>query len=363
MQKRRGFGSTRLNGLHDTDRMAIVKSLVLLASVALLVSGAGCRKQDPITHYRAAKDPAWRMVAALVPSKNETWFFKMVAPSTRITDGKDEFTRFIQSLNIGDTVAWKLPPGWTDEAGAGGAERRATLRFGKDDPRFEVTVVRLPGDAGGVLANVNRWRGQLGLDPTTEAGLGAQSTTITVSETKVTIVDFEGPRKPAMGPPMAGGAPPERPSPPEKPSMAEYRSMFTYQLPSGWTENPRPQAEGRILEFRAGDDASAALVTLSIFPGQTGDVAMNVNRWRQQAGLDPLGAAAAEQASRSMTFLGREGNYVEILGPSRGIVCAFVLDRQASMFLKLDGAPDVVDRQKALFHAFLETLKVSHKNG
>ena len=262
---------------------AVRSSLVLLVLGALAILAGGCRKQDPITSYPAPKDPTWRMVAALVPAKDETWFFKMVAPSRRIGGGKDEFIRFIQSLKIAETVAWTLPTGWSDEAGAG--ERRSTLKFGKDDPRFEVSVVRLPGDAGGILANVNRWRGQLGLDPIAEAGLAAQSTVLTISEVKVTLVDFEGPRKPAMGPPMAGGAPPpERPQA-GKPSMAEYRSMFSYQAPSGWTENPRPQAEGRILEFRAGDDGSAALVTLSIFPGQMGDLASNVNRWRQQAGL------------------------------------------------------------------------------
>jgi len=66
-----------------------------------------------------------------------------------------------------DTLAWELPKGWT-EARAGGM-RLATLKppvTGKID----VSVIVLPGTAGGELSNVNRWRGQVGLQPIDEAG-------------------------------------------------------------------------------------------------------------------------------------------------------------------------------------------------
>jgi hypothetical protein len=333
-----------------------VRSLLVFGALAILAGG--CRKPEEVRHYQAPKDPMWRMVAAIVPAANETWFFKVVAPPRRLSASMDEFTGFIRSLKIAESVTWTLPPGWTAESGSG--ERRSTLRFGKDDPRLEVSVVRLPADAGGVLQNVNRWRGQLGLDSIGEAALASQSTPLEVSGAKVILVDLQGPRKPAMGPKMGGsmgGPEPERASP-EKPSMADYRSMFGYQVPGGWVENPKPQKD-RILEFRAGEGGSAALVTLSIFPGMTGDVAMNVNRWRQQAGLEPLEPAAAEGMARTMTFLNRDGFYVEVLGASRGIICVFVLDQQASMFLKMDGTAETVDRQKPLFHAFLQSLKVT----
>lgn len=35
----------------------------------------------------------------------------------------------------------------------------------------EVAVTRFPGQVGGVLANINRWRGQMGLQPITEPQL------------------------------------------------------------------------------------------------------------------------------------------------------------------------------------------------
>jgi hypothetical protein len=33
------------------------------------------------------------------------------------------------------------------------------------DGKAEVTVSAFPGDTGGLLANLNRWRGQIGLEP------------------------------------------------------------------------------------------------------------------------------------------------------------------------------------------------------
>jgi hypothetical protein len=65
-----------------------------------------------------------------------------------------------------DALAWKLPKGWT-EARAGGM-RFATLKPSTPG-KVDVSVVMLPGAAGGELPNVNRWRGQIGLPPVDEA--------------------------------------------------------------------------------------------------------------------------------------------------------------------------------------------------
>lgn len=60
-------------------------------------------------------------------------------------------------------LAWSTPPGWRQQAGSG--MRLATLLPPADQGQAELSVVQLAGDAGGDLANVNRWRGQLGLAP------------------------------------------------------------------------------------------------------------------------------------------------------------------------------------------------------
>lgn len=47
--------------------------------------------------------------------------------------------------------------------------RLATLVFESQSGPVEVAVTRFPGDVGGVLANVNRWRQQAGLTPVEDA--------------------------------------------------------------------------------------------------------------------------------------------------------------------------------------------------
>ena len=49
--------------------------------------------------------------------------------------------------------------------------RVATFEAGEGEGMLEVAVSQFPGDVGGLLANVNRWRSQIGLEPTSEAAL------------------------------------------------------------------------------------------------------------------------------------------------------------------------------------------------
>jgi hypothetical protein len=48
----------------------------------------------------------------------------------------------------------------------------------------------LPGPAGGELANVNRWRGQIGLEPLDEAALAAARKTLTTKAGPLKVYDF-----------------------------------------------------------------------------------------------------------------------------------------------------------------------------
>lgn len=76
----------------------------------------------------------------------------------------------------GDAVSWSVPPNWRR------VEEQAPMRFatfvaehgeagGEAEVESKVTISRFPGDVGGELANVNRWRRQVGLGPIGEAEL------------------------------------------------------------------------------------------------------------------------------------------------------------------------------------------------
>jgi hypothetical protein len=57
--------------------------------------------------------------------------------------------------------------------------------------RVEASVVVLPGPAGGELANVNRWRGQIGLEPIDESGLASARKMLETKAGAVSVFDFE----------------------------------------------------------------------------------------------------------------------------------------------------------------------------
>ena len=88
-----------------------------------------------------------------------------------------------------ETLAWDLPKGWT-EARPGGM-RLATLKppvTGKVD----VSVIMIPGVAGGELGNVNRWRGQIGLPAVDEAGRVQMRKEVKSKAGAVSLYDFPG---------------------------------------------------------------------------------------------------------------------------------------------------------------------------
>ena len=91
--------------------------------------------------------------------------------------------------------SWTVPHAWGETAPG----PMQSARFTAGDPAggvAEITVVALPGDAGGLLANVNRWRRQLGLPPVEEAGLTALTRDLTTPGGKVVLVDLSGEKTP-----------------------------------------------------------------------------------------------------------------------------------------------------------------------
>lgn len=85
-------------------------------------------------------------------------------------------------------LRWMTPAGWTEHAGSG--MRAATFELPQEAGRAEVTVVALPGDVGGELANVNRWRGQIALAPLSEAQLAGARARVRSRAGAVAVYDF-----------------------------------------------------------------------------------------------------------------------------------------------------------------------------
>ena len=74
-----------------------------------------------------------------------------------------------------DAPRWaKLPAGWT--VGPENAMRKATwIVAGPNGSKAEIAVTVFPGSVGGLTANVNRWRGQIGLAPASADEIAASA--------------------------------------------------------------------------------------------------------------------------------------------------------------------------------------------
>jgi hypothetical protein len=88
------------------------------------------------------------------------------------------------------TPQWVVPTNWT--AGAASSMRVASFRVAGDGQQSaEIAVSAFPGDVGGMLANINRWRGQLGLQPIQPADVAGISTPIEAGDIKGTVVNLD----------------------------------------------------------------------------------------------------------------------------------------------------------------------------
>lgn len=142
------------------------------ALAAMCVAWPGCG-EDHVTHARVPKMATPAQAVAADPHA------AAVAPAQPQTT-----TAAAAVLPL-----WTLPANWKQTPGNG--MRYATLQP-EGDGAPELTVVKLGGTAGGELANVNRWRGQVGLGPADDAALAGLRTTVTSKAGAVHLYDFVG---------------------------------------------------------------------------------------------------------------------------------------------------------------------------
>lgn len=166
---------------------------------------------------------AKRILGVIDERDGMTWFFKMMGDASLVAQQKPEFIAFLKSLKFtaGTAQSSQLPPGhpavgsgdmntpmmppsstseakpvWTVPAGwqvePAGQFVTAEYSIAGTNGQATVDAAELAGDGGGTLANVNRWRGQIGLDPVDETALAKLTTTVSVNGGQATLVDMTG---------------------------------------------------------------------------------------------------------------------------------------------------------------------------
>jgi hypothetical protein len=86
-------------------------------------------------------------------------------------------------------VSWKIPPGWQEQAPSQ-MRLGSFLIQGRNDQTAEVSIVSLAGEAGGELANINRWRQQIALPPLSESEANHEIQVVDFTGRKMKLVNF-----------------------------------------------------------------------------------------------------------------------------------------------------------------------------
>lgn len=96
---------------------------------------------------------------------------------------------FAQSADI----HWKAPSHWIQGPASG--MRLASFILSSPYGTGDVSIISLPSNSGSLLANINRWRGQIGLSPTTQDLLNKDIAHEVMDTHEVTIVTLKGDEK------------------------------------------------------------------------------------------------------------------------------------------------------------------------
>ena len=332
--------------------------LLLVSSAAALL--AGCQ-QDEIRTYQVPKPEMTRLLGAILPHGDSTWFFKVSGTATEVGSHDTEFDAFLRSLRFTDAgdkpLGWKLPDGWREENNKL-AGRYATILIGEGKRALELSVTKLgrDGQAASVLANVNRWRNQLALPAVTQDELGACTKELKTQAGAITLVDLigAGSGRTGGGAPFAGGRIPPASAPQQK-------SDLGYRLPEGW-QKARNDAMSQAA-FAVRDGGKEARITITAMRGMAGGLEAIVNRWRKQVGLREESGDEIRKLAQEMPVDGSPGQFVDLIGPNERILGVMVLRGDTPWFIKMIGPVDLVAKQKASFEAFVRSLRFDGGRG
>ncbi len=162
---------------------------VLPALPALAALLASCSK-PAIESYRAPKDPPPAAPAtAANPHAAGAGAAAPVAPPPAAPAGGAMAGTAVPTAS-GPGLTWTAPASWTAKAGS--AMRKGSYAIKGDGGEADLSITAFPGDVGGDLANVNRWRGQIQLGPIAAADLATAVQRLERNGLKLGVVDLGG---------------------------------------------------------------------------------------------------------------------------------------------------------------------------
>jgi hypothetical protein len=152
--------------------------------LAMLVLLPACRDAK-VASYRVPKEtpePLPPILTGEAPATN----------GSRPAPGGDMASTAVPTAS-GDALTWTAPAHWKPKSAS--AMRKGSYAVsGADGTEADLSITAFPGEVGGNLANINRWRGQLELGPISDADLGSVITHLDIGDLHVDVVEFANPQ-------------------------------------------------------------------------------------------------------------------------------------------------------------------------
>lgn len=153
--------------------------------------GEGKGKMFELTGKLRGADGTNRIVTVISHRPEATWFYKLSGDEVVVEAQKPAFMEFLKSIRIEASASepttaaaaaepggagqfkWQVPGDW--KAQAPGQMQAAKFSVPeKNGAKADVLVSVFPNDTGGTIANINRWRRQLGLAEADESAVRSQ---------------------------------------------------------------------------------------------------------------------------------------------------------------------------------------------
>jgi hypothetical protein len=325
---------------------------------------AGCRQDDVIqqeTVTHEDREPI-RLRVAILKHEGFAWFIRLDGPESLVNEHQKAFDEFVRSTKFTGKkdvpVTWNEPKEWKKDPPGG--ERYAGYRIPAKPKELEVKITRLPMNKEfGLMKNMHRWQKQVNR-PLSESPEDNERylKRDKIGDQEIEWVDMTG-----LGVHTVS-KPPDPRDARQKEGLVGIdmneggRLPFKYAAPEGWEK----KAPGMMAKdaYLIEDGKNSAEVTLTPLGG---DPAANINRWREQVGLEKVDPDEIGKSAKLIQVAGIKSYYVDIGNPkgeptkNRILGVIVPLNRRTSWFIKMTGPLDFVGQHKADFEKFVESFK------
>ena len=365
-----------------------VRGTMLLFLSAAMILLSGCGPREEISSYTFRKDKPggplakkgqtqpvgseeWQMVVGILQRNDDCWIFKIHGPKDSVAKAKEHYLKFFEGIGYvsADLPTFEVPDGFEMRAVSRMAAQMggyANYRIPNVEPELLLKVSRLGGRQN-LLENINRWRGQLGLESVGPPELKSQILETEYADGMLVVFNATGQGGGGMGGPMmrkmmeqgkfGQNAPNKKKSASKNPSTER---KLGFELPEGWEEiKNAPVVALKIAKKSEPENIS---ISVTEMPASFNDWNQSVSQWLSDLKMDLTEEQVAQQTSK-ISVASVEGQRIDLhpggdAAQTESISGVMFEHGDKTWFVKMKGKTELVKSNADLFSQFLESLKI-----